>query len=163
MASTVPRIQARRLNVGRHAIELSRDFPDSDIRIGPGRITWTGDLRPSPLSATYAVRIVYTVPRRPVVVVLAPDLVAPVGQRLPHVFPGNDLCLHFPGEWRPDMSIAATILPWTAEWLLHYEIWRATGRWTGGGHDPGPGPKSYSQHPSPNDGPHVRRLASSDH
>jgi hypothetical protein len=93
----------------------------------------------------YAVRIDYAVPRRPVITVLAPELVAPTGRPLPHVFTGNDLCLHFPGEWRPDMSIAATIVPWASEWLLHYEIWRATGNWTGGGHDPRNGPKRYSE------------------
>jgi len=34
------------------------------------------------------------------------------------------------------MSIASTILPWASEWLFHYEIWRATGEWTGGGREP---------------------------
>ena len=29
--------------------------------------------------------------------------------------------------------IADTIIPWTSEWLLHYEIWVATGIWHGGG------------------------------
>ena len=31
------------------------------------------------------------------------------------------------------MSIADTIVPWTAEWLVHYEIWLVTGEWYGGG------------------------------
>jgi hypothetical protein len=31
------------------------------------------------------------------------------------------------------MSIADTIVPWTAEWLVHYEIWLMTGEWYGGG------------------------------
>ena len=61
--------------------------------------------------------------------------------RLPHVFPGDNLCLHFPGEWTPEKSIATTIVPWTSEWLLHYEIWVFTGKWTGGGHQPSQGPK----------------------
>jgi hypothetical protein len=37
------------------------------------------------------------------------------------------------------MSMATTIVSWTSEWLLHYEVWRATGAWTGGGHEPGDG------------------------
>jgi hypothetical protein len=31
------------------------------------------------------------------------------------------------------LSIADTIVPWTAEWLVHYEIWLMTGEWYGGG------------------------------
>ena len=31
------------------------------------------------------------------------------------------------------MLIADTIVPWTCEWLVHYEIWFATGEWHGGG------------------------------
>ena len=29
------------------------------------------------------------------------------------------------------MLIVDTIVPWAAEWLLHYEIWLATGEWFG--------------------------------
>jgi hypothetical protein len=32
------------------------------------------------------------------------------------------------------MLLAATILPWTTEWLIHYKLWLITGRWAGGGH-----------------------------
>lgn len=32
------------------------------------------------------------------------------------------------------MNVALTIIPWTAEWLLHYEIWQVTDTWRGGGH-----------------------------
>jgi hypothetical protein len=44
------------------------------------------------------------------------------------------LCLYYPGQWRPDLLLSTTIVPWTAEWLMHYELWLATGHWTGGGH-----------------------------
>jgi len=60
---------------------------------------------------------------------LHPDAHAP-----PHVYPGDQLCLYYPGEWRHDMLLVATVLPWTAEWLIHYEVWLVTGQWTGGGH-----------------------------
>ncbi|MDP9848099.1 hypothetical protein [Streptosporangium lutulentum] len=33
------------------------------------------------------------------------------------------------------MLLARTILPWTCEWLLHYELWLITGRWAGSGED----------------------------
>ena len=37
------------------------------------------------------------------------------------------------------MFIADTIVPWACEWLLHYEIWLATGEWHGGGEHPSAG------------------------
>jgi hypothetical protein len=73
---------------------------------------------------------------RPKIAVLEPRLRDPDGPPLPHVFEGDRLCLHFPKEWRADQMIATTIMPWTSEWLLHYEIWKATGEWHGGGHEP---------------------------
>jgi hypothetical protein len=32
------------------------------------------------------------------------------------------------------MLLSTTILPWTAEWLMHYELWLISGHWSGGGH-----------------------------
>ena len=58
----------------------------------------------------------------------------PDAHALPHVYPGDQLCLYYPGEWRHDMLLVATVLPWTAEWLIHYKVWLVTGQWTGGGH-----------------------------
>jgi hypothetical protein len=34
------------------------------------------------------------------------------------------------------MLIADSTIPWTAEWLIFYEIWKATGDWHGGGEWP---------------------------
>lgn len=136
----MPRIPTRRLNVAVHANGLRRDFPGSQIEIGNGWIRWIGYLRPTPVSERYKVRIEYSSGLgRPKVTVLEPQLeLAPGKKRLPHVFAdGKSLCLHFPGEWNPTMLISSTIVPWTAEWLAHYEIWRVTGSWTGGGHEPG--------------------------
>ena len=31
------------------------------------------------------------------------------------------------------MLIVDTTIAWTAEWLINYEIWKATGEWYGGG------------------------------
>ena len=44
------------------------------------------------------------------------------------------LCLYDPlkREWRPVDAISDTIVPWTIDWLACYEVWLATGRWTGG-------------------------------
>ena len=43
------------------------------------------------------------------------------------------LCLYNAreNEWHPGMPVA-DIVPWIGEWLLCYEIWHATGKWTCG-------------------------------
>jgi hypothetical protein len=57
----------------------------------------------------------------------------PDARSLPHVYPGHELCLYYGNEWRHDMLLASTIVPWAAGWLIHYELWLVTGRWAGGG------------------------------
>lgn len=124
------------LNLAQQAVRLKNLFPDSDVVMTPGRLVWRGQLRPTPLSQQYDVEIVYQGLRRPLITILAPTLKAPAGKRLKHVFSGNHPCVHLHDEWNPSMTIATTVVPWTAEWLLHHEIYQATGEWTGGGREP---------------------------
>ncbi|MHB8465513.1 MAG: hypothetical protein ACYDH6_24320 [Acidimicrobiales bacterium] len=73
--------------------------------------------------------------RVPVVRVLD-ELETRHGEGLPHVYGDGTLCLHLAGEWKSDMFIGESTLVWTAEWLLNYEIWKATGHLHGGGEWP---------------------------
>lgn len=90
-------------------------------------------LNPSPVSPTYSVSLEYRLGSAPRVHVLEPKLDPRHRNRLPHVYTKDRLCLYYPGEWNGSMVVASTIIPWTAEWLFHYEIWLATDRWAGGG------------------------------
>lgn len=56
--------------------------------------------------------------------VLSPKLEYRDGQRAPHLYPDGSLCLFYPRarEWNNQMWLARTTVPWTAEWLFHYEI-----------------------------------------
>lgn len=87
------------------------------------------------MSPVYTVRVEYTLEAPPRVKVLEPPLDPGHRERLPHVYSGDRLCLYDPrsGDWNRDMFLSDTILPWAAEWLFHYEVWKATGRWVGGG------------------------------
>ena len=135
----MPRIPSPKLNVAVHALGLRADFPDSEIQIGNGWLRWIGYLQPTPISVRYKVMVEYSGQPRPRVFVLKPALELPPGEhRLPHMFDdgAGGLCLHYNHEWDPRKSIASTIIPWTSEWLLHYEVWLVIGEWTGGGHEP---------------------------
>ena len=114
---------------------LKGRFPGSELSMDGTSITWTATLRPTPLSREYTVRITYAAKGYPRVEVL-PRLPSRPGEPLPHVYANGALCLFMPGEWSQDMLIADTIVPWTCEWLVHYEILLATGEWHGGGHNP---------------------------
>jgi hypothetical protein len=111
------------------------------VAIKCGRLRWEGRLQPTPRSDTYAVRIEYASQSHPEVTIIAPRLEVPKGVFLPHTFTRDRLCLYWRGQWDGSMSIARTIVPWTSEWLLYYELWQFTGTWLGGGHEPGDSPK----------------------
>lgn len=123
------------LSVAHQAIGIRREWssqPHPTIR--RGALRWIGRLQPTPVSPAYCVSLNYQLGQPPKVLVLEPSLDPGLRDALPHVYDGDRLCLYTPGEWKAYMLLALTILPWTAEWLLHYELWRATGRWEGGGH-----------------------------
>lgn len=69
---------------------------------------------------------------------------------LPHLIYNEDkpadsaLCLFDPdtGEWHDRLLIADTTVPWTSEWLHHYELWHVTGVWSGPN---APGPISVGE------------------
>ena len=89
-------------------------------------MTWIGQLQPTPASETYTVKIVYRLSQRAIVTILHPPLEAPDERRIPHVFEGNKLCLHHDHERNGSLLLAETVVPWTSEWLLFYEFWKAT-------------------------------------
>lgn len=100
------------------------------------RLAWKGKLRPSPLSIEYLIELNYEMGKMPKVFILYP-LIDFRKKKIPHTYSDNSLCLYYPldKEWNPEKLLAKTIIPWTCEWLMHYEIWLITGRWNGGGID----------------------------
>ena len=122
------------LAVAQQANLIRQAIPGARNRFDRGRLICTVALQPTEQSCSYTVEVSYKPGTRPAVRVCDPDLkVRPGASALPHVYPGDELCLNYPGEWDSSMSVGHTILPWASEWLLHYEIWLATGEWTGGG------------------------------
>lgn len=126
----------RGLTVAQQALALAREFSGARLDVRAGKLAWHGELQPTEISRTYSVRITLGHDRIPRVRVVAPELETRPGESIPHVYAERTLCLYTTGEWQPSMLLAWTILPWTAEWLINYEIWLATGTWYGGGEWP---------------------------
>lgn len=100
-------------------------------------VEWTGTIRPTAMSEEYEVRIQYKYGDTPKVWVVRPQIKRRSSEEpIPHIYPSNRLCLYLPGtgQWTRQKSVADTIIPWTALWLYHYEVWHTTGEWLGGGH-----------------------------
>ncbi len=130
--------QRQQLNLVVQQLYLRKLFPNADTQIRHSELIWIANIIPSPLSQTYKVKLNYKLKSSPKVKVLKPEFTIPEGEKLPHIYSGNYLCLFYPGssDWQPDIVLAKTIIPWISEWLLHYEIWIATGKWCGGGFHP---------------------------
>lgn len=129
MAITRP--AACSLSLPQQALALRYYFPDAVITITGSRLAWTGVITPTPLSRNYTVRITYRAGEYPRVVIADPPLRPDEDGLLPHFYRDGSLCLHQEDQWDGSMFIADTILPWTAEWLAHYELWRRSGVWYG--------------------------------
>ena len=120
---------------------MRQAYPHFRSTAKSGLLAAEGDIQPTAMSGFYHVKIEYRADEPPKVRVLSPELkLRDDADRLPHTYRGDVLCLYLPGvgEWTPDMSLARTIVPWTAEWLFYYEAWLVTGRWLGGGVEPAP-------------------------
>jgi len=129
------RIKPRRLTVSDQRRMMERHCPQFQIvrSTNPG-IVWLGQLRPSPLSIAYTIEICYRRRRKPQVWVRHPELrITPEQYRFAHIYSEGCLCLNADDEWSDCLPIATTVVGWISEWLLYYEIWRATGQWMGGG------------------------------
>ncbi|MDR2947643.1 MAG: hypothetical protein LBV71_00400 [Prevotella sp.] len=121
------------------ASKLQVYFPDSKYSVRQNILVWKGYLQPTYLSPKYLIRVVYQREKHPNVYVIEPKplTLAEGKSKLEHVYDTDKqhLCIYYKRakEWNETKFIADTIIPWTSEWLLHYEIWVTTGTWHGGG------------------------------
>jgi hypothetical protein len=88
-----------------------------------------GQFKPTQYSKTYKYRIKYAPPSRPVVTVIEPKI--EYNDDI-HVFPKDkSLCLYHKTDlvWDIGHHIFDTIVPWTHEWFVFYELYLITGKW----------------------------------
>lgn len=126
------------LSLREQAKRIHAAWPSLDVQGGTDALVVRGDIQPTPLTDTYAVRIEYKIGRLPKAYVESPKLTPRDGaQSIPHVYRDPDLrpCLFYPDgtQWASHRSLARTVIPWLALWLYYYELWHATGEWCGGG------------------------------
>ncbi len=132
-------MKQRRLGLGEQLAYLRLWWPEFRSTMQNGLLVATGQLQPTDLSATYTIRVSQRGGKSPDVKVVQPALrPGKDGEKIPHMYAQERLCLFLPGsgEWKPADPIALTIVPWASLWLYFYEVWHATGEWLGGGVHP---------------------------
>ena len=118
---------------------LKNHYPNSSlIWMKHNKFIWKYKLQPTALSINYQIKLVYNGYKPDVFIEYPKPLqLANDCTTLEHVYntKTQKICLYYgkANEWNSTMLIANTIIPWTSEWLFHYEIWAYTGKWNGGG------------------------------
>lgn len=144
---------------------LTRRYPHGQLSGSRVVLVWSGAVTPAQYSDTYELVISHQLTGdAPLVYIARPRLQLVPGMPLPHVYPLNTLCLyHGQAQWNSSMLIADTLVPWAAEWLIHYEVWLATqGNWTGGGvhtTSPIPAQREKTESVSQRQADHLKRKA----
>lgn len=88
-----------------------------------------GEYQPTKNSRTYKFRIKYSPPNRPVITIIDPKI--EYNDDI-HMYPSdNSLCLYHKTDlvWNTDYHLFDTIIPWTLEWFVFYELYLITGKW----------------------------------
>jgi hypothetical protein len=95
-----------------------------------GVLECIGTIQPTDFSPKYSIRIRYKQFGNPSVRVLEPHIEP---RSCIHIFKTGDLCLFHPSTqpWSSKNNLHDTIIPWTAEWLVFYELYLSEGRWLG--------------------------------
>lgn len=116
--------------LARQALTLRQRFPDSKPTLKCGKLRWETRLRPTPLSREYRVRLAYAMRSDPTMTILD-DLKVNWEKPPPHLYGDQSICLHDKPDWNSSMLLVETIVPWTCEWLAHFELWSINGVWYG--------------------------------
>lgn len=112
------------------SILIQRHFPFLNTRMVGDRLVCRGRVQPTETSDTYRIELVYKPWSAPDVRVLDPEINP---ENKLHFYKNGTLCLYDWREqpWQKKWHLADTVIPWTAEWLLFYEIYLLTGKWLG--------------------------------
>lgn len=111
----------------KHLLEKYFDF--LKIQIDRNGLTCIGKVRPSEYSINYIYKVKFTVGKKPKVFAISPKI--EYHEEI-HMYPqDHSLCLYYPGDfsWTASSHLYDTIIPWTHEWFLFYELHQVYGIW----------------------------------
>ena len=109
---------------------IEQFFPCFECQLYGNRLTCKGKIVPSDGCDEYLVRIRYDYEKVPRVEIIEPNIKPSLKI---HIYGCGALCLydHRQSPWQRSQNIHETIIPWTAEWLVYYELFLICGKWLG--------------------------------
>lgn len=116
----------KRIALEKHFLEKRYSFVK--VRLIGSTLECTGRCQPSEHSPVYKYRITYTPGRPPKVFVISPKVAYDENA---HMYSDGSLCLYYPRDysWTNTSNLYNTIVPWTHEWFVFYELYQLTGEW----------------------------------
>lgn len=132
----IPRIhndqKARYSHFVAQKILVERHFPCFKCDLHLGNLVCRGTITPSEGCASYEIQINHQKGGLPYVRIRKPIIPEESWGKV-HVYPNGNLCLYDPRErpWKWTDNLHETIIPWTAEWLVFYELFLVGGKWLG--------------------------------
>lgn len=127
-------IPKTRHNDGKHlaaqTLLMRKHFPCFKCSLRHDVLECEGTITPCEECASYNIRIRMPRGEIPKVWILDPEI-EPSGKI--HIFKEGHLCLydHRDQPWLATDHLHEKIVPWTAEWLVYYELFLLTGEWLG--------------------------------
>lgn len=109
---------------------IERNFPCFDCSFDRRKLRCLGEITPAEGCDHYRIRIDYTPGGIPKVRILKPHIEP---KEAIHMYKDGRLCLYYPPDtpWQNNDNIHQKIIPWTAEWLVYYELFLLHGKWLG--------------------------------
>ncbi len=122
------RIDYRRFIIQKALIE--KHFNSFRCKLRHRHLKCEGVIVPSKNCSAYHIAISYRQDSVPEVRVTRPKIVP--SQEI-HMYADGTLCLYKPADdpWKSSDNIHEKIIPWTAEWLVFYELYLLEGQWLG--------------------------------
>lgn len=108
---------------------LEKHFDFLQCRLDKNILHINGTCTPSEFSQTYNYKVKLQVRERPKVYVTNP--VIKYNDEIHMYSTDNSLCLYYPRDynWTSDSHLYNTIIPWTHEWFVFYELYQISGKW----------------------------------
>ncbi len=107
---------------------LEKHFSFIKAKLNGQVLECNGRCQPSEHSPVYTYKVTYTPDRPPKVTVVSPKIAYDENM---HMYSDGSLCLYYPKDysWTSTSHLYDTIIPWTHEWFIFYELYLLTGEW----------------------------------
>lgn len=115
--------------VGREKYLLQQNYDFLKCELQKGILYCYGNYQPTEHSISYQYRVKYDPKTSPKVTIRYPDI--EFSDDI-HMFPDdNSLCLYYKSDmvWNKSSHLYNTIIPWTHEWFVFYELFKISGIW----------------------------------